>query len=471
MEHATANTASIKRSYPLTIGKIAQWSNGTPLLPRSALSKIAGAVWNDSRSVACGDVFVALTTEKDDGHRYVRNAVDAGAAAVIVAKNRITAFSDRDRARAIAVTDPLTAVQRAGARYRQELDIPVIGITGSSGKTTTRAFTGAVLKSRFAVGETYTNWNNHIGVPLSLLRFTGHEAFGVIEMGANHREEIRGLSRIARPDVAIITNIGYSHVGLFGSLTNTTKAKFEIIEGLDRRHGFMLLNGDDARLRTCAAKLGIDAVYYGCSASNDIRAEEIGLTASLTTVFTVDGHRFTLSMPGRHFVYCALPAIYLGREFGISLKEIAAALRAVRPLSMRGGIRTKKGVSFIVDCYNANPSSMLAGLRLLDDVARKARRVAIVGEMLELGRYATKLHYALGTQIAGLKCDRVLAIGEHARQIAAGARAAGLPASRIDFAENAEKAVDVARSVLRKGDMVLLKASRGVHLEKVFEKF
>jgi len=143
----------------------------------------------------------------------------------------------------------------------------------------------------------------------------------------------------------------------------------------------------------------------------------------------------------------------------------------VRPLSMRGGIRTKKGVSFIVDCYNANPSSMLAGLRLLDDVARKARRVAIVGEMLELGRYATKLHYALGTQIAGLKCDRVLAIGEHARQIAAGARAAGLPASRIDFAENAEKAVDVARSVLRKGDMVLLKASRGVHLEKVFEKF
>jgi UDP-N-acetylmuramoyl-tripeptide--D-alanyl-D-alanine ligase len=446
------------------------WMRATTRLSASEQAVVARRIWNDSREVRQGDVFVAIATEKDDGHRYVANAFAAGAAAVVVARSKLAQLSRTEQKRAIAVTDPLLALQRCGRRYRRELDLPIIGITGSSGKTTTRAFIAAVLRARFIVGETYTNWNNHLGVPLTLLRFGGNEDFGVIEMGANHVGEIRALSKIALPDIAVITNIGYSHVGLFGGLANTTKAKFEIAEGLGRS-GFMLLNGDDPRLWAGARRYGKETVWYGVSPRCSVRAENIAVTPDMRTVFSVDGEQFELSMPGRHFVYSALPALYLGREFGVPVDAIANVLRAIRPVSLRGGIERKNGAAFIVDCYNANPSSMAAGLALLADVAPADARVAIVGDMLELGRHAKQLHRVLGKRIVDMGVSRLLAVGEFARDMADAALRAGMDGDSILTAPDAGSAVEPARRLIREGDTVLLKASRGIHLETVFERF
>ena len=470
MNAASHNTAIVDRAYPLTLGRMAAWMRATTRLSASERAVVVRRIWNDSRSVQPGDVFVAIATDKDDGHRYAANAFSAGAIAVIVARSKLARLSESERSRALAVTDPLSALQRLGSRYRLELDLPIIGITGSSGKTTTRAFIAAALRARFSVGETYTNWNNHLGVPLTLLRFGGNVDFGVIEMGANHVGEIRALSKIARPDIAIITNIGYSHVGLFGGLANTTKAKFEIAGGLGSS-GFMLLNGDDPRLRAGARRLGRETVWYGTSPRCAVRAENIAVTPDLRTTFSVDGEQFELSMPGRHFVYSALPALYLGREFGVPVDAIAEVLRTIRPVSLRGGIERKNGAAFIVDCYNANPSSMAAGLALLADVAPADKRVAIVGDMLELGRYAKQLHRALGKRIADAGISRLLAVGEFARDVADAALRAGMNGSSILTAPDANAAVEPARRLVYEGDTVLLKASRGIHLETVFDRF
>ena len=229
----------------LTLRQFADWGKASSRLSGRMLRQAISGVSIDSRTAGKGDVFVALTTEKDDGHRYVSAALERGAIAALVQKRKWAQFSEKDRTRLIAVDDPLRAVQRIAAAYRTALDIPIIGITGSSGKTTARIFIAETLKRGKIVGETSGNLNNHIGVPISLLRFTGNEEVGVIEMGANHTREIHELSNIVRPTIGVITSVGYAHIGYFGSLKNILKAKLEIIDGMAGDGGFVMLNGDD----------------------------------------------------------------------------------------------------------------------------------------------------------------------------------------------------------------------------------
>jgi UDP-N-acetylmuramoyl-tripeptide--D-alanyl-D-alanine ligase len=458
----------------LTLGDIIAWGKGVSGLPASAFGRQAGTIWNDSRNVRTGDVFVAIKTEKDDGHRYVKAAFEAGAAAAIVSGKSRAARVEcgaRDRKKLITVADPLRAVQRVATRYRRELGLLLIAVTGSSGKTTTRNFIASVLKTALPVGETYTNWNNHIGVPLSILRFTGGELAGVIEMGANHTGEIGVLSRVAEPDVGVITNIGYAHIGLFGSLENTARAKFEIVEGLNRNNGFLLLNGDDERLVAHARTIKTPAVYFGLSADCDVRAENVRFDLRRGLEFSVDGSEFRLHVAGRHFIDSALPAIFLGRRCGIPDGKIAKALSAQRPLAMRGTVEKRKGVTFIVDCYNANPSSMKNAVAMLADLAGRGSRAAIVGDMLELGKYSKRLHREVGGMLADGGVKKMVAVGRFARDIADGAVRAGMGRNDIATAANAEEAVPLTKSILEPGEVVLLKGSRGVHLETVLEKF
>jgi UDP-N-acetylmuramoyl-tripeptide--D-alanyl-D-alanine ligase len=455
----------------LTLGKLIEWSGGRSSLLAAPRSARVACVWNDSRKVTKGDVFLAIATGNDDGHRYVRAAFRAGAAAAIVGKKAIVDCDPVDRKKLIVVDDPLRAVERAAAKYRKELDILLIGITGSSGKTTTRSFIASVLKQGFPVGETYTNWNNHIGVPLSILRFEGTEWAGVIEMGANHENEIGPLSKIAAPDIAVITNIGYAHVGLFGSLAATTRAKFEIAVGLNKKDGFLLLNGDDDRLVAASRRLGRKTVLFGTSSRCDVRPERVEFHPERGLSFILDGCEFHLPVPGRHFLYSALPAIFLGRRCGIPDERIASALAAQKPLALRGGIERKLSAAFIVDCYNANPSSMKSAIATLVEIAPPKHRVAIVGDMRELGRYSKKLHIELGVLLAESKVDRVIAVGEFAREVAAGAKKGGMPSRRIVTAMNAVDAVVLAKKKVSKSDVVLIKGSRGIHLETVFENF
>ena len=455
----------------ITLGTFIEWCGGSSQLGASPRSKPLGELRHDSRTVQPGDVFIALKTEHNDGHSYIEAACSAGAVAVVAARRARFDCSARYLRRVIRVTDPLSAVQRTARRYRRELGYLCIGITGSSGKTTTRSFISTVLRQGVAVGETYTNWNNHIGVPLSLLRFTGDEWAGVIEMGANHVGEISGLSRIAQPDIAVITNIGYAHVGLFGSLAKTTAAKFEIADGLNRKNGFLLLNGDDSRLVAGCRTRNLPAYYYGYAKRCSVRPERVTVDAREGTRFTVDGTEFVIAMPGRHFIYSALPAVFLGRRCGIPDALIARALAALRPVALRGTLERRGTVDFIVDCYNANPSSMEAALVYLGDVAGKRRKVAVVGEMMELGRYAARLHRQLGNTIVQAGVKRLIAVGEHAPAILDGARDAGLGSRSMIACSTAREALPVVNTIVRDGDTVLLKASRGIHLETVFDGF
>jgi UDP-N-acetylmuramoyl-tripeptide--D-alanyl-D-alanine ligase len=454
----------------LTLGDIVAWSGGVSRLDGRALRRRVTSVCNDSRNVKPGEVFVALATEKSDGHRFVAAAFAAGASAAIVGHNVPVDCARADKHKLIAVADPLAAVQKIAAHYRKELGLLVVGVTGSSGKTTTRSFIVAVLKTVYPVGETWSNWNNHIGVPQSILRFTGEELVGVIEMGANHTGEIGALARVARPDIGCITNIGYAHVGLFGSLAATTRAKFEIVEGL-AKDGFLLLNGDDPRIVAHARRTNAPVVFFGCSPRCQVRAEKVAWNAKSELSFTVNNHPFRLRMPGRHFIYSALPAIALGRRCGIPDALIAQALEAQRPVDMRGTVVDKKEVRFIVDCYNANPSSMKSAISLLADVAGKKKRVAVVGDMLELGRYGKKQHGELGAALAKSGVGKIVAVGDYARQILDGAVRAGMNARGIATAATADEAVGVVQKMVKPGDVVLLKGSRGVGLETVLKRF
>lgn len=459
----------INKRYPhFSIADLVGWCKGTTGLSATQLSRRAGTVLNDSRHIASGDIFLALKTENNDGHQFIDAAFKAGASAAIASKKAHFSVSPRYRNRIIYVNNPLKAIQRAARSYRKALGILMIGITGSSGKTTTRSFIAQVLRQSFAVGETWSNWNNHIGVPLSILKFAGNEWLGVIEMGANHSGEIHQLSSIARPDIAVITNIGYAHVGLFGSLTKTTEAKFEIIDGMNKRKGFLLINGDDSRLVAHAKKSGFPTLSFGCSRRCSIVAESIKVDPEQGIHFHVDGMPFTMKMPGRHFIYSALPAIFMGRRCGLSDNDIACALASIEPVALRGTVEPIGDTECIVDCYNANPSSMESALDYLNDVAEKRRKVAVLGEMLELGRYTKQQHKRLGTVAAHHNVDRLIAVGPSAALIALGAQIGGMSTRTVQICDNADDAVRIARSVIKPGDTVLLKGSRGVQLEKIY---
>ena len=470
MKHIHSGSCSCNKTIRLTLGSLIDWCGGESELSEALRKKSVQGLWHDSRKVQPGSVFVAMGSDRDDGHAYVEAAFKAGALAAIVKKKKDVVCSAAYRKRLIKVSDPLKAVQKAAARYRKEMGILFVGITGSNGKTTTRTFISSVLRQKFDIGETYGNFNNHIGVPLSILRFKGDEWAGIIEMGANHEREIHELSRIVRPDIAVITNIGYGHVGLFGSLANTTRAKFEIADGLSS-DGFMLLNGDDPRLVKAAKERGLKTIFYGMSSNCQIRPDSVGIDNEKKVYFRLNGTVFHLSMPGRHFIYSALPAICIGRRCGIPDEIIAETLASQKPLSMRGTVQVKNGVSFIVDCYNANPSSMKSAIAYLADMAETSKRVAVVGDMLELGSYSKRLHRELGKDLVKAGVKKIIAVGEYASDVAGAAVEAGISSKRVFTAENSEQAVQIAQNEILDGDMVLLKGSRGVHLETLFEKF
>ncbi len=459
------------RKSSVTLQHLVNWSKASTNMVKSKLLKPIGDVWMDSRKISKGDIFLALKSETDDGHHYVPAALKAGALAAIVSRKQVNTYSESVRKKLIMVTDPLKAVQKMAAQYLKMLKIPTITITGSSGKTTTRQFITNVLLKEFNVGKTEGNWNNHIGVPLSVLRFKGEEEIAILEFGANHKNEINTLSRIVKPHVSIISNIGYAHIGYFGSLHAIADAKFEIVNGMSEKNGLLLVNGDDLRLVKKSKEFKGNVLFFGMSSRCDIRAENIKVALNEETSFYMRNYKYTLPMLGRHFVYGALPAIFLARQLSIPEKVIADALRNFKVDPMRGRIITQRGYTFIVDCYNANPSSMKAGINLLSEVSKKDKRCAIVGDMMELGKYSKRLHAQIGRQLVNAHVKKIIAVGNFAESIAEGAVKQGMKPKYIQCVEDAKAATACAKKSLKKGDTVLLKASRAVKLEHVVENF
>lgn len=456
---------------PITIMDLVTWSKAETSLSKTRLNRHIGKIWMDSRKIIPGDIFLAIKSDRDDGHKYVTSALKAGALAAIVSRKYVGEYPPSVVKKLIIVSEPLKALQAMAAQYRKKLSIPFIAITGSNGKTTTRHFITSLLGAQFVVGTSESNWNNHLGVPLSILRLTNKENIAVLEFGANHQNEIAPLTQITKPDIGVITNIGYAHIGNFGSLATTTSTKYEITKGISKKNGLLLLNGDDHRLVKKNREESFPSVLFGTSQKCDFRAQNIEISKAGNPSFYIDKRKYMLSIPGRHFIYCALPAVFIARKYGVPENLITEVIYQIKPDSMRGKIVEKAGVTFIVDCYNANPTSMNAALSLLSDLTCRKRKCVIVGDMRELGRYAKRMHLQLGKQIAESKAAILIAVGEYAQGIAQGALKNGMSSKNISTAVDSEEAAKYAQTIMREGDMILLKGSRAIELEKVFEQF
>lgn len=413
----------------------------------------------DTRTLAPGDLFFALRGPHHDGHDYVAAAIAKGAAGVVV---------ERAGDGALVVPDALDALQRLAGWARAHWGGRIVGVTGSAGKTTTKDAIAHLLAAELAAGKTVGNWNNHVGVPLSLLRLPDDCRIGVLELGMNHAGEVRDLAAIARPDIGVVTNVGYAHVEAFDSIDGVALAKRELIEALDPEHGIAVLNADDARVLRFREIHPGPAITFGFSADADVRAVAVAFEPEGAR-FTVDGVEFQTTLAGRHGILNLLAAIAVARVFEIPPARLRAAVRSFTIGKMRGERIERDGVVIWNDCYNSNPEAVGAMLEVLRATPAR-RRIAVLGEMLELGHAAETLHRQAGRCAAASGIDVLIGVRGAARWMTEEAVRAGMPAPAVHFFEDPAEAGDFVRQLVRPGDAVLFKGSRGVAVERVLEK-
>lgn len=418
------------------------------------------SVCTDTRKITQGSLFIAIKGENFDGHDFAQKAVESGAQAVVCEKD--CGLGDRQ----ILVESTRLALLDLAGYYRSLFKIPVIGITGSVGKTTTKEMTHAVMSSKYNTLKNEGNLNNEIGVPLTLFRLDKTHEAAVIEMGMSGFDEISRMTKAVRPDAAIISNIGVSHIEHLGSREGILRAKLEILHGM-KPDAPVVLNADDDMLIT--VRPGAHPVtYYGIENEKSLfKAFEITSKENETELavgFNGGSGRVSLPFPGRHNVYNALAAVAAGSLFGIEPLDGFEALKSYVPAGMRQRINKKFGMTFIEDCYNASPDSQAAALAVLGSMNAK-RKIAVIGDMLELGAVSESAHYEVGKKAAENGIDAVFTYGERSLQTAKGAEDGniGCVKSFLDKEELSKELI----GCLKEGDAVLFKASRGMKLEDV----
>src|ERR1700720_1564747 len=382
----------------------------------------------DSRTLKRGELFVALRGENFDGHKFVEVAVKAGAAGAIVDLEWEGKVPDNFTV--IRVEDTLQAYQTVAANYRKSLPLRVLAITGSNGKTSTKDFAAAVLGRRFRVTKTQGNFNNHVGLPRTILEATSRDEVAVWEIGMNHPGEVAPLAKIAAPNAAIITNIGVAHIEFMGTREAIANEKGALAEAV-AAEGAVILNADDPFSKAIAERTNAHVIFAGTK-EGTVRAIDIQQSAEGSEFTIMEGAhrcRAQLPVPGLHMVQNALLAVAAGRLFGLSLEEAAAGLVAAPLAKARLQIRQISGVQFIDDSYNANPDSMKAALRTLVELDADGKRIAVLGEMRELGNETESGHREVGETAAALKIDELIAVGAPAASIARAAQKAGLEKS------------------------------------------
>ncbi len=450
----------------LTLGQVADWIHADGEFDTSAEAVGYGI---DSRTIGAGELFFAVRGERLDGHDYVQAALANGAVAAVVS-NRWVVPAEVDARRLLQVADcddcVLGALQRLANAVRREWGGRVIGVTGSAGKTTTKEAVAQVLGARFRVLKSAGNLNNAFGLPLQLLKLEREHDVAVIEMGMNHAGEIAALAKIAEPDWGVVSNVGPVHLEFFpDGIAGIARAKYELIEALPE-DGVAVLNFDDAYVAKFGEGLGTRAVFYGMGAGADVRAVHVAEVGAEGVVFTVEanGERASvqLKMLGRHNVPNALAAIAVGLRSGMRLEECAAAVGEMRAGDKRGELLEWNGALLINDCYNSNPAALNAMVDALMAIPAE-RHVVVAGEMLELGPEARELHAACGRRMAEHGVDFVVGVRGMAEAIIVAAREGGIEGL---FVASPEEAGEWLVANVREGDVVLLKASRGVRLEK-----
>lgn len=461
-------TLSIESLMAITEGTLVSGSPDT----------MVNGIYTDSRALQPGAAFVAFVGEHTDAHDHLDQAIASGARALLVTRPaeeypETVAFAVQRNVAIVEIADGRRALQALARYHRERLFCPVIGITGSTGKTTTKEFVTAVLGSRLKVVSTVGNRNNEIGVPLTVMDAGADTDVLVVEMGMRGRGQIAELCEIARPTIGLVTNVGVSHIELLGDQESIASAKAELVEAIPA-DGAVFLNGDDAFSEMLAALSAAPVVRYGTSESCEVHARDIEVDdesrASFEIVMgeaTVD---ISLAVPGKHNVYNALAAAALGLHLGLDGTEISEALSHATAGDMRMQTFTSaSGVYVINDAYNANPTSMRAAVETLAATTAATRRIAVLGDMAELGSLAELAHFNLGEEVAGLPIDVLVTVGERASRIADGARAGGMDPERIRPCVTADEASEVLDDELEPGDAVLVKASRVMKLERVVE--
>jgi UDP-N-acetylmuramoyl-tripeptide--D-alanyl-D-alanine ligase len=411
----------------------------------------------DTRTQNAGDLYFALRGPNFDGHDFVAQAAAKGAAGVVA--ERATGVPGE-----LIVSDTLRALGELGAWARARWGGTVIGVTGSAGKTTTKDAIAHLLSVEISTGRTVGNFNNHVGVPLSILRLPGECRAAVLEMGMNHAGEIRELAGIAKPELGVVTNVGYAHVEFFDSIEGVAAAKRELIEALPA-DGVAVLNADDPRVVKFREIHRGRSVTFGFSESAGVRAESYDGAR-----FRALGVYFETAMPGRHGVMNLLAALAVAREFGIAPDRLRDAVRSFTPGHMRGERIERGGMVIWNDCYNANPEAMESMLAVLAETPA-TRRIAVLGEMLELGHAARELHRQVGRRAAKHGIDFLIGVRGNAREMIDAAVGAGLPVNAAYFFEDPAEAGRRVREMAKPGDALLFKGSRGVHVEKALESF
>lgn len=441
--------------------------------PNWTISRIS----TDTRALTQGDCFIALRGPRFDGHEFLGDAAQRGASAAVVS-NPTNAMNSPSALALLEVQDTLTALHKLATNYRRLMPpaTRVIAISGASGKTTTKEMLAAVLGQRFHIVKTPANNNNHIGTPLTVLSLDEMCDFGVIELGSNHPGEMRVLAEVVQPDICVVTNIGLAHVEFLGDEAGVAKEEGTPLEYLPRDgDSYAVLNADDYWFNELRARTRATVVSVGIDRFADIRASDIKINGDVKFRLSIAKKRedvvIRLKTLGRHQIYNALQAAAVGYMQGMELDEIRMGLENVEYPKMRMELKLVSGIRFVNDCYNANPPSMKAALEMMRDTPCAGRKIAVLGDMLELGVHARQAHLDIGAVAANCGLTALVTVGQAAKWIAEGAVEAGMEVHRVQPVLSATEAVETLRTLAGEGDMVLLKGSRRVGLEKVSEGF
>ncbi len=430
--------------------------------------QVCTGISTDSRTATPGDCFFAITGVNFDGHDYIANAFNKGAICAIVSKNvNAEAFSDKSL---LKVTDTVEALGDLARWYRRQAGFKVVAITGSVGKTTTKQIIYHILRHSFKVHQSPRSFNNNIGLPLTLLGADPETKIVVAELGSNHPGEIAQLTRIASPNIAVVTNVYPAHLEGFGNLDTITREKLSISEGLGP-DGILLINGDlDFLTETCRNK-GIKFLSFGITKDSDYHLSNIQ-KETLTSRFEIDGEEILLPLPGKGNIENALAAWAVCSLLDVNIKDFAEALKTIPSVSMRAELLHLGTLTVLSDCYNANPASMKNALEILSgiDPAGTRRRVFVCGDMAELGGQTGRLHAELGEQIAWAKVDLLVAVGEFSKIAADSAKMAAGDALEIKSYKDALNACNNLHEFVKDYDIILVKGSRAASLETVVEK-
>jgi UDP-N-acetylmuramoyl-tripeptide--D-alanyl-D-alanine ligase len=420
----------------------------------------------DSRTIRPGELFIAVIGERLDGHDYVEQALAKGAVAAVIHKNQASRYAAKSHL--LLVDDTLLALQNLAAAVRRLWAKPLIAVTGSAGKTTTKEAIAHILSTKFNILKSVGNLNNHFGLPLMLLKLEPEHDIAVVELGMSHAGEIAALAKIAQPEIGVVTNVAPVHLEFFNSIAEIAAAKLELIESLPST-GTAVLNADDEYVSQFGKSFKGRVLRYGTGPGADVSAENIeaqGISGSTFDIVAA-GQRCRVQFPlvGAHNIHNALASVAVAQQCGIGLPEAAEALSTLAPPEKRGQVIQLGNITIVNDCYNSNPKALEAMVQALTTMPAK-RRIVVAGEMLELGPTAEELHRGSGRNIAERNIDVLLGVRGLAQRMVESARVAGI---RAQFVATAEEAGAWLAHETRDGDVVLIKGSRGVKLERALE--